>query len=271
MILHLLQAAFLGAVQGITEFLPVSSTGHLLIFETIFHLDQKTYGLSFDMFTNLGTSLALVWFFRKDIADILRRFTTKPKTIAEKTPWWILWVTILVAAAGLVLEDTIATSFRSLGLVATSLAAFSLVMLAAEAYASKKPAKPLSTPSAFVIGLAQVLAFVPGVSRSGATISFGRFCQVDRAEAARFSFLLSIPITLAAILKRMLTAAGEFQQTPPGMEVMLFYLVGLVVAAVVGYYSIRFLLEYVRKASLAAFAYYRIGLAILLGVYLLVR
>jgi undecaprenyl-diphosphatase len=273
MILHLVEAAILGAVQGITEFLPVSSTGHLLILQRFFGLDQATYGLSFDMFTNLGTTLALIWFFRADLLRLLKLIRlprrAQPLTPEERVPWWIIGITLIVGAFGLVLEKKIATSFRSLGIVAAMLVLFGLVMLYAEAVARKQLKKvTIGVRQAYGIGLAQILAFVPGVSRSGATISTGLFLGISREDAARFSFLLSVPITLAAILKRMATAVGEFQATPPSNEVVIFYLVGLLFSTVFGYYTIRFLLDYIRRSSLAVFAYYRFALAAVIILYL---
>jgi undecaprenyl-diphosphatase len=273
MMLHLVEAAILGAVQGITEFLPVSSTGHLLILQRFFGLDQATYGLSFDMFTNLGTTVALIWFFRADLLRLLKLIRlpsrAQPLTPEERVPWWIIGITLIVGACGLVLEKKIATSFRSLGIVAAMLVLFGLVMLLAEAVARKQLKKvTIGVRQAYGIGLAQILAFVPGVSRSGATISTGLFLGISREEAARFSFLLSVPITLAAILKRMATAVGEFQATPPSNEVVIFYLVGLLFSTVFGYYTIRFLLDYIRRSSLAVFAYYRFALAAVIILYL---
>lgn len=273
LIVSTIEAAILGSVQGLTEFLPVSSTAHLFIFEKLFGLDQSTYGLSFDMFTNLGTTVALVWYFKSELLALLKRFRipTKdaPLSRAEQVPWWILWVTVIVGAAGLALEKKIATSFRSLSLIALTLVLFGIVMLWAEAVAKKQAEKgELDTKKAYTIGLSQMLAFVPGVSRSGATITTGLFLGISREEAARFSFLLSVPITLAAIGKRMLTAVHEFSAVPPSASVIWFYFVGLIFSTIIGYYSIRFLLGYVRKSSLAVFAYYRFALAAVLVVYL---
>jgi undecaprenyl-diphosphatase len=274
-IISTIEAAILGTVQGLTEFLPVSSTAHLFIFQKLFGLDQATYGLSFDMFTNLGTTLALIWYFRKDIWELLKRIrlpqTNRPYTRDELVPWWILGVTVIVGALGVVLENKIATTFRSLSLVAAMLVLFGIVMLWAEAVAKKQAKEAgIDTPKAFTIGLSQILAFVPGVSRSGATISTGLFLGVTREKAARFSFLLSIPVTLGAILKRMATAVHEFHAVPPSTSVLWFYLVGLVFSTIIGYYSIRFLLDYVKRSSLAVFSYYRFALAAVLVIYLVV-
>ncbi|HSI20385.1 MAG TPA: undecaprenyl-diphosphate phosphatase [Verrucomicrobiae bacterium] len=271
-----LEAIILGSAQGLTEFLPVSSTAHLVVLQHVFGLDQRTYGLSFDMFANLGTTLALIWFFREDLATLVRRLRLPkegaPLSIAEKVPWWILSVTIIVGATGYLLEHLIASTFRSLPLIAGMLVFFGIVMLLAEKYAATHPrTTALSATRAYGVGLAQIIAFVPGVSRSGATISTGLFLGLTREEAARFSFLLSVPITLAAIGKRMVTVAGDFAVNPPSADVILFYMAGLISAGVVGYFSIRFLLTYLRTSSLAAFSYYRFALAAAILVYLAIR
>jgi undecaprenyl-diphosphatase len=270
-----LQAGILGFVQGITEFLPVSSTGHLVIMESLFHFDQARYGLSFDMFTNIGTTLALVWYFRGDLWNLLRSLrlpsAKKPLSLEEKKPWWILGSTIIVGIAGFALEKRIATTFRSLPLIALALILFSFVMLYAEYRAKQQKPSALTVKKAYGVGLAQMLAFIPGISRSGATISTGLVMGLTRVEAARWSFLLSAPITIAAILKRLLTAGQEFTQTGLSTETVMVYLIGAVVAGITGYYSIRFLLKYLQHSTLAAFAYYRIALGVLVLLYVFTR
>lgn len=269
-IISLIQAATLGAIQGVSEFLPISSTGHLVIAQHFFGLDPKTFGLSFDMFTNIGTTTALVMFYRKDLVAIfskLRFPSAEPYTQEEKLPWWILGVTALVGVAGLLLEDRIATDFRSLTVIGTMLIAFGAVMLIAEKVGTRNTSDTMSAKRAYLVGLAQILAFVPGVSRSGATISMGLFSGLTRATAARYSFLLSVPIITAATLKRMVTASSEITFTA---DVASFYLVGALAAGIVGYISLRLLISYLQKYSLAVFAYYRfaLGTALLLYVWL---
>lgn len=268
-----LQAVILGAVQGVTEFLPVSSTGHLVILEHFFHLDPNQYGLSFDMFINLGTTLAVTWYFRHDLLSIFRKLrfpNGKPYTKEEKLPWWILGVTALVGIAGLLLEKHIDSTLRTLPIIITMLIVFGAFMLLAEKLGKQKSTE-LSGTQAYLVGLSQILAFVPGVSRSGSTISSGLFLGLTRETAARYSFLLSVPVTLAAILKRLATTASDVQQNGIAAETAMFYIVGLIVSTIVGYYTVHFLLEYLRKYSLAAFAYYRFGLAAILIVYLVLR
>src|SRR5690606_36123739 len=160
-------------IQGVTEFLPISSTAHLIIFQRVFGLDPETYGLSFDMFTNLGTLSATVLFFRQDLADIFGRLrlpnTSRPLSTNEKLPWTILLSTIHVGLVGMLLQDRIESDFRSLYVVAFSLAAVGLLMLFVERYARHAQESEPRTSQVYGISLAQCLAFLPGVSRSGIT------------------------------------------------------------------------------------------------------
>jgi len=170
----LLQAVVLGAVQGVTEFLPVSSTAHLILLQRLFGLSQETYGLSFDMFTNLGTLAATVIFFRADLAGIFGRLRLplgRPLSAPEKLPWTILLSTIPVGLVGMLLQKRIETSFRTLPVIAASLAAVGLLMICVEMRGRHNQTTEPRTSQVYGISLAQCLAFVPGVSRSGITIS----------------------------------------------------------------------------------------------------
>jgi undecaprenyl-diphosphatase len=266
----LLQAAFLGAIQGVTEFLPISSTGHLVIAQHFLGLDPKDFGLSFDMFTNIGTTSALLAFYWRELLSIfgkLRLPSSKAMTRDEKLPWQIIAITAVVGVAGLLLEERIATDFRSLTVIGSMLIIFGAIMLWAEKVGSKNTSGDISPRQAYLVGLSQILAFVPGVSRSGATISTGLFSGLSRATAARYSFLLSVPIITAATLKRMLTAASELNIT---VDLATFYIIGALTAGIVGYVSLRFLISDLQKSSLAIFAYYRfvLGAALLFYVWL---
>lgn len=265
-----LEAVLLGITQGITEFLPISSTGHLIILQRLFGLSQTTYGLSFDLFTSIGTTAAIITYFRKDLAGLLKavRFPQSGRRLQkkERQVWWVIGVTVLVGLAGLLLEDTVATTFRSPTIVAYGLIGFSFFMVLAEWLASRRPTSAqLTAGRAYGIGLAQILAFIPGISRSGATITTGLLLGMNREAAARFTFLLSVPIFLLAILRRAMVAVEYFATNGLTLEVALVYLIGLVTAGLVGYYTIHFLLRYLAKHSLTAFAVYRVllGLAVL--------
>jgi undecaprenyl-diphosphatase len=273
MLIQLLQAAILGAVQGVTEFLPISSTAHLAIVQKMFGLDAKTYGLTFDMFTNLGTLTATVIFFWKDLKSIFGRLrfptAARPLSNEDKLPWTILLSTIPVGVVGLRLKDRIETDFRSLWVIAFTLAAVGILMILVEKYARHTQKDAPKTSQVWGISLSQCLALVPGVSRSGITISAGMLQGLDRVTAARYSFLLSLPITTAAALSQMAKLGKTIAKEGMPSEVAAFYAMGGVVSLIVGYLTIKFLLDFYRKYSLASFAYYRILLsAIILGLLL---
>jgi undecaprenyl-diphosphatase len=265
--IHLLQAAVLGVIQGVTEFLPISSTGHLIIGQRLFGLDQQVYGLAFDMATNLGTLVALYIFFWKDILTTIRQLKLPQRgheiTEGSKTSWRILAITIVVAVIGFLAKDSIEGVFRSTTLVAIMLVIFGIYMLVAERLAHH--AQSLSKPfSQWAMGLSQAIALIPGVSRSGITISTGLITGMNREQAARFSFLLSAPITTIAVTVGLIDAFITISRNGATASILGFYIVGFITALISGYWAISFLLRYLQKASLAAFAYYRFALAAVL-------
>lgn len=267
MLRDLLASIILGAVQGITEYLPISSTGHLVILEHWLGLNSAQYGLQFDVFINLGTTTALILYFWRDLIQIFSQWRLpskrNPLTQAQKLPWWIFWSTVTVGIIGLLLQDHIETTFRSLWVIAGALIGFGLVMILAEKLSQKHVHSEISAGQAYGIGIGQALALVPGVSRSGATISIGLLSGLSRIDAARYSFLLSTPITVLAIIKSVIDALPDLIQSP-NPSLLLNYLVGAFVAGIFGYFSIQFLLGYLKKAPLYIFAYYRIGLGLIL-------
>lgn len=260
---ELLQAIFLGMVQGLTEFLPVSSSGHLLLAQYFLGFDQKTFGLSFDAALHLGTLAAVVWFFRRDLARLAVAFArsiprpdfSQPE---QRLSYLILVSTVPGALLGFFFEGFFQSAVRSPWIVAINLAVVGALFLIAEA-AGKRSRKifTLRFPEAVGIGLAQAAALVPGVSRSGATITIGLFLGLRREEAARFSFLMGVPIIAGA---GSLSLAEVVGAGISGHEALLFG-VGLASSAVVGYLAIGFLLKYLVSHSLRAFAYYRFALA----------
>jgi undecaprenyl-diphosphatase len=266
--INLLIAAALGVVQGITEFLPVSSTAHLIALQQIFGLDQQVFGLTFDMFINFGTTAAVVWYFRKDLWELARsiRFPKAGVTMSEQSriAWWVVCVTLVVGVTGLAFENTIASPiFRNLEVISSALIIVSILFLVVERIHEQRGVHhPLTLPRALSTGFSQVLAFIPGVSRSGITIVTGMLSGLSRNEAARYSFILSVPVTLAASLFRTRKLPAVFTSGSP--EIIAMYLVGLVTAAIVGYYTIRFLLGFLAKQPLHIFAWYRFGLAAVL-------
>ena len=262
--MNILEAIILGLVQGLTEFIPVSSSGHLVLLHRL--LDTHS-GLAFDVALHIGTFLALVSIFWRDILSLARSiFIKSPQT---RLAWLLALATIPAVISGMLLESRAESSFRSPLLVGVNLILVALLMLAAERYALKRQQsklerlKPLQ---AIFIGLAQAVAVIPGISRSGSTITAGIFTGLDRVAATRFSFLLAMPITFGAILK-VLSDGDTLNQV--GQEASLFA-VGIITAFLSGIFAIKFLLKYLSKHSLSVFAYYRIALGIAVIVLLVV-
>jgi undecaprenyl-diphosphatase len=270
-VLELLEAVFLGVVQGLTEFLPVSSSGHLLLSQYFLGMDQERFGLSFDAAIHTGTVLAVVLFFRGDLLAMARAFlgSLPHPDFADaqvRTAYLILLATVPGALIGFYFEDFFATEVRSPWVVVINLVFVGVLFLVAEAVGPKtQSAIKLGPLGALGIGLAQAAALVPGVSRSGATITCGLFLGLRREEAARFSFLMSVPVTAAAASLGLAEAAGEGMDS---QEAAMF-LVGSVSSGVVGYLAIRFLLGFLANHSLRVFAYYRFALAAVVAMVLL--
>lgn len=253
----IIQAIFLGIVQGLTEFIPVSSSGHLLLIQKAMGLAEN--GFTFDVALHIGTLMALFLYFYKDLIGMLRAvFIKSDKT---KLAWLLIAATIPAAVIGYLFESAAESSFRSATLVSINLAVFGLIMLVAERYSAryKKPSDltNISRAQALTMGVAQAAAIVPGISRSGSTITAGLFMGLDRVSATRFSFLLGIPITLGAILKVLVKHSAITQIS----DNSTLFLVGVVTAFVTGLFAIKFMLNYLSKHSLAIFAYYRFALA----------
>lgn len=261
--LELLQAIILGIVQGLTEFLPVSSSGHLVLGQYFLGLDPERFGLSFDVALHMGTLVAVVSFFWRDLLRIAYAFLRAPLRVRRTDPdgrmaYLILASLVPAAVIGFLFEDFIELVLRSPWVVVFNLVFVGALFIVVEAVGSKnRQASKLRVWEAVGIGLAQAAALAPGVSRSGATITLGMFLGLRREEAARFSFLMSAPIIAGAGLLQLTEVIAEGMS---GLEVLVFA-VGFVSSAVVGYLAIKFFLAYIANHSLRAFAYYRFGLA----------
>jgi undecaprenyl-diphosphatase len=259
----IINAIILGIVQGLTEFIPVSSSGHLVIFHQWLGVTQS--GLAFDVALHLGTLLALLIFFRNDLIRLIKSVFMGGKD--RKLALLLIIATIPAVIVGYLLESSAESTFRSVRLVAINLMVVALIMLLAERYSARQKDKTLlddvRPKQAIAIGLAQAVAIIPGVSRSGSTIITGLFAGMDRVAATRFSFLLGIPITFGAIVKVFLSDNGllELSKQPN------IFMVGVVSAFISGMFAITFLLKYLAKHTLDVFAYYRIGLAILVLLF----
>jgi undecaprenyl-diphosphatase len=270
--LEFLQAVVLGVVQGLTEFLPVSSSGHLLLGQYFLGLDQERFGLAFDVALHLGTLLAVVAFFWRDLLRLAYAFVrslTRNRNFTDpyqKLSYLIIAATVPAAAVGFFLEDIIETVLRSPWIVVFNLVLVGILFIVAEAVGRRTDtADKMTFWQAAGIGFAQAAALVPGVSRSGATITLGLFLGLRREEAARFSFLMSVPIIAGAGTLQLGEAVRE------GMHAaqMVMFAAGFVSSAVIGYLAIRFFISFVADHSLRAFAYYRFGLAAVVAVLLI--
>lgn len=269
--MNILQAIILGLVQGLTEFIPVSSSGHLILFHEWLGVNQTVQaGFLFDMALNIGTLTALIIYFHKDIITLAKAIFNKSAK-EFKLAWLLVVATIPAAVGGFLLKDLAESSFRSSKLVACSLIVAGCLMFGAEWYSrrvkNKTQLEKVSLKQSIAIGLAQALALIPGVSRSGATITTGLFAGMDRVAATRFSFLLGIPIMFGAILDTLVVHSGL---STVGNEEGLF-IAGIISAFVSGIIAIKFLLKFLAKHSLAVFAYYRIALGVLILLAAFIR
>ncbi|SEB97824.1 undecaprenyl-diphosphatase [Corynebacterium coyleae] len=264
-----LQVIVLSIVQGLTEFLPVSSSGHLRIVSELFWGEDA--GASFTAVIQLGTELAVLVYFAKDIWRILTAwfaglFDKAKRGFDYRMGWMVIAGTIPVGLAGVLLKDLIRENFRNLWITATVLILFSLVFILAERRGKKSRGfEELTMKDAVLMGLWQCLALIPGVSRSGGTISGGLFLNLDREVATRFSFLLAIPAVLASGLFSLPDAFDpQAGQAASGMQL----LVGSGIGFIVGYISIAWLLKFVSNHSFAWFAAYRIPLGVIVMILL---
>jgi undecaprenyl-diphosphatase len=263
------RAIVLGLLQGLGEFLPISSSGHLIVAPWLAGWPDS--GLAFDVALHLGTLAAVAFAFWRDWVRLMRagvRGIASGRPLADADSRLLLYLalaTVPGAIAGLVLDEWAETVFRSPALVALSMALMGLVLWAADRRAARAgPEEEVSLRDALLIGLAQALAIVPGTSRSGATISMALFLGHRREAAARFSFMLALPITLgAAVVKVPDLFHGRADVGP--------VVAGMLAAAVSGFLAIRVLLAYVRTRTYRPFVYYRLAFAVFVWAVLLVR
>ncbi len=271
--LELLQAIVLGIVQGLTEFLPVSSSGHLLLGQYFLGLDQGRFGLSFDVALHMGTLVAVVSYFWRDLLRMafafFRSFSHRDlaNDADQRMAYLIIAATVPAAVIGFFLEGFFeGPAVRSPWVVVFNFVLIGVLFIVGEVVGKRtRRASKLRFGEAVGIGFAQAAALVPGVSRSGATITLGLFLGLRREEAARFSFLMSVPIIAGAGSLKV----GEVILQGMDAAQALLFVVGFVTSAVVGYVTIRFLLNYLTNHSLRAFAFYRFGVAAVVAVLLL--
>lgn len=265
-------AALLGVVQGLTEFLPVSSSAHLVLARAFFgwNVDEGAFGLAFDVALHAGTLVALVAYFWRDLVAIVRA-APAAMTAARgpaKTARLIVVGTIPVVIAGLTVAKWLEENLRTPPVIAITLTVGGVWMLLAERMGSMdRTEDSLGNAGAFITGVAESTALVPGMSRSGSTISMAMLLGLTRESAARFSFLLGIPAIAAAAAKEGL----HVLRTGVTPHDAALFLVGMLVSAAVGYLTIRYFLRYLAGHSLDVFAYYRLVLAAATVVWLVGR
>jgi undecaprenyl-diphosphatase len=270
--MHLLEALLLGLVQGLTEFLPVSSSAHLRIVG-LFLPDAKDPGAAFTAITQLGTETAVLIYFWRDITRIVGRWfrsLSATSGVPRNDPdarlgWLVIIGTVPIGIVGFLLQDAITTTFRSLWIVAVVLIVFGVVLGVVDRLGRKElRIEQMTYGSGIAVGLAQVLALVPGVSRSGATVSMGMALGYTRPAASRFAFLLAVPAVFVSGLFELATSLDEphpvFSLAETGAATLVAFVVGFVVIAA--------FMNYISKRSFMPFVVYRVLLGILLIVLL---
>ena len=279
---RIVEAIVLGLIQGLTEFLPISSSAHLRI-AGLFLPGANDPGATFTAITQIGTELAVILYFARDIGNIIRswwlsifskgkgagKYLTPEQRAEARLGWYIIAGTIPIGVAGVVLQDTIRETFRSLWLISATLIVFGVILLVADRLGrSERVMRDMSAGHGIAVGLAQTLALIPGVSRSGATISMARALGYNREAAARFAFLLAIPAVLASGFYELYTAIKDAND--PALQNLHVYgvepysaletLTATTVAFVVGLAVIAFLMRYLKTRSFLPFVIYRIAL-----------
>lgn len=270
--MNFLEALILGIVQGLTEFLPVSSSAHVQIFSELMQVpglsDKNSATTAFIATIQLGTEAAVLIYFAKDIARLLKAwfkglFNSAARENADyKMAWLVIFASIPVGLIGYLLREFIQETVRTLWVVAFTMIIFAIILFLADYYGKRqKEIKDMTFNTALGFGLGQALAVIPGVSRSGASISFGLFAGFNRAAAARFSFLIGIPAVLASGL---IEFSDSYQQLDEAA--LSGTIVATITSFVVGYLVIAGLLKYLNKGSFMPFVIWRL----IVGVALLV-
>jgi len=267
------QALVLGLVQGLTELLPISSSGHLILVPWLadwtYLAENDRFNQTFDVSLHLGTTVAVVAYFRRDLLDLALAWvrSVRRRSIEgpdERVAWLVVVATIPAAAVGFLGEDLIADNLGEPWQIAILLAIFGVVLWLADRRPQERQISDIGLKTAVAVGLGQSLALMPGVSRSGITISMGRLLGLDRDSAARFSFLLLVPITIGALVFK---GVGDvlLGELPPGTGGP--FVVGTIASAVSGFAAISALLGYVRRHDYSVFVLYRLlaaGIVLLL-------
>jgi undecaprenyl-diphosphatase len=287
-IVQVFHAIVLGIVQGVTEFIPISSSAHLIIVPWLFNWDEPLVtSLSFDVALHLGTLLAVLWFFAHEWVCLIKAWfaSVRQRRIGDDPDRRLAWLLIIGcipgAIAGVLGESKIEQLFHRANEPITSAAmivmaiiialAGTLMYLADKLATHRRGMDSLSIKDAIVVGLAQALAIFPGVSRSGSTITAGLALAQKRETAARFSFLLSAPIIAGAGLKSLADVYHLLKVDASMKSQLIYFPIGFAAAAISGYFCIRFMLRYLQNHTINVFAYYRWALAVLIVVVAVMR
>ena len=268
-----IEVLILGFIQGIAEFLPISSSAHLIIFRDIFGIGagiSSNMELTFDVALHFGTLLAIgVFFFWDFIKMIQKGFTKGVKDEDGKILWYLIAATIPAAIVGVLFEDAIENVIRSNYIViALALAIMGIIIYLADKYSKQnKTIKKMTLKDAIIIGCSQVFALIPGFSRSGTTIATGRVLGLDRESAAKFSFFLSAPVVLGAVVLQLIKGS-TWSVIVANMST---FLLGIFVSFVTGLLCIKYLLKYLQKHNFKIFMIYRVVLAIIVVLYITIR
>ena len=266
--MNIIHAIILGIVEGITEFLPVSSTGHLTIVEKLLGYDINTVGMTaFTAVVQIGAIAAAIVYFWHDIVTIVNGWlggiiNKKKRTSYYYMGWNVIIGSIPVALVGLLLKDVIEGAFRSLWVMVAGLICWSAVMLAADRLGKeRRKENEVTWKDALVMGIVQCFSLIPGVSRSGATIAAGLYRDIDRVTATRLSFFLGIPALVAAGGLEAVTNASHISETVGWLPMGI----GVLVSFGVGYASIAWLLKFISNHSFTPFVIYRVAVALVIA------
>lgn len=264
----------LAIIQGIAEFLPISSSAHLIIFRDLFGIGASSVNgdlsLAFDIALHFGTLLAIVIYFFKDFWNMVISGLTKgTKTKSGKTFWYIVIATIPAAIAGVLFEEVIENAIRNnFILIACSLIIMGIIIYLADKYSKQeKDIEKMTIKDAIMVGCSQVFALIPGFSRSGTTIAMARHLKIKREDAAKFSFYLSAPVVLGAVVLSIFDITTLTAITTH----LSIFIIGVGVSFISGLLCIEFLLRYIKKHDFKLFMWYRIILGLVVIIYTILR
>ena len=271
--MDILEILILGFVQGIAEFLPISSSAHLIIFRDIFGIGSgmsANMDLTFDIALHFGTLLSIGVFFFKDFIKMIQKgFTKGVKDDDGKILWYLVAATIPAAIVGVLFEEAIENVVRSnYVVIAIALAVMGIIIYLADKFSKEtKTIKKMTLKDAILVGCSQVFALIPGFSRSGTTIAAGRVLGLDRESAAKFSFFLSAPVVLGAVCLQLIKGTA-FSVIAANLGT---FILGILVSFVIGLLCIKYLLKYLQKHNFKIFMIYRVVLGAVVLVYIFVR